>query len=433
MQTTSLQTLLAEAGVFPDLVRLLPDGEGCYLVGGALRDWHLGREVADFDFAASFDPTPVAQRFAKAVGGVWFMLDEPRCQSRVVGQVKGRTLTYDFARFRARELEGDLRLRDFTINALALRLADGTEPGNPIDVLGSLHDLDDRCLRSCSDGVFWDDPLRVLKGVRHAAVLGLEIDEKTLALMQDAAQQLVRIAPERIRSELALLFAVEPVARGLALLDSSRLTPILFGPSRDGALATGIALAGRAGAAALALDRQLAEEEIEGGLTRAALVKMAAFLRGHGADPATIAAGLRLGRQATAVLTSLARLAPEQGRALELQPPTPRGLALRAGLLGPDPAAALALLAGIADDPVAETLRRLQPYLAAWRQVARGGRVPDLVDGDWVRDHLGLGEGPEIGAALAAVREAELSGTVTGPDEARRWLLSRQKKGENSR
>jgi poly(A) polymerase len=260
--------------------------------------------------------------------------------------------------------------------------------------------------------------------VRHAAVLGFGIDGKTLARMRESAPHLVRIAPERVRSELALLFAVDPVTPGLEMLQAAGLIPVLFGPTPVSAFAAGMALAARAGEAIRALDGESAEEEIEGGLTRAALVKLAAFLRGCGGDPTNIAARLRLGRQATAALTSLARLGPEQGRTLELQPLTSRGRALRASRLGTDPATALALLAALAEGTVAPAVLRLQPYLAAWRQEAPEGRIPDLVDGDWVREHLGLAEGPDIGAALAAVRDAELAGQVTSAEEARHFLVA---------
>ncbi|HKK02242.1 MAG TPA: hypothetical protein VJ955_08745, partial [Desulfuromonadales bacterium] len=109
-----LRHMLEEARIIPELIRLLPADQPCYLVGGALRDWLLGRSAADFDFTTPDDPTPLAKRWADATGGRWFMLDDERAYSRVVLRSATGILTYDFAPFRAADLLADLALRDFT-------------------------------------------------------------------------------------------------------------------------------------------------------------------------------------------------------------------------------------------------------------------------------------------------------------------------------
>jgi len=202
MDFSQLRNTLVQARV-PLLASLLTPDVECFLVGGALRDWQLGRPVADLDFAVSCDPTELARNFAAAVGGHWFMLDAGRRQSRVVSRKQAAPpFTYDFAPYRADDLAGDLRLRDFTINALALPIVacNGLPP--LIDPLGGLSHLQCGLLRACSSGVFQDDPLRILKGVRHCTALGLAVEPRTLNWMRVATGLLPKVAAERVRTEL---------------------------------------------------------------------------------------------------------------------------------------------------------------------------------------------------------------------------------------
>ncbi|MFO7982283.1 MAG: hypothetical protein R6V08_02420, partial [Desulfuromonadales bacterium] len=120
--TNSLSHLLDSARIVPDLVDLLAPGQICYLVGGALRNVYLGLPVSDFDFTLADDPTDLAQKFAERLDGHWFSLDETRAQSRVVVKTESGPVFYDFAPWRAATIEEDLRLRDYTVNALALPL-----------------------------------------------------------------------------------------------------------------------------------------------------------------------------------------------------------------------------------------------------------------------------------------------------------------------
>ncbi|MEJ2699806.1 MAG: hypothetical protein P8Z70_09135, partial [Desulfuromonadales bacterium] len=170
----------------PKLTQLLRPGQECFLVGGALRDWLLEKESGDFDFATPFDPTDLAVRFAGEIGGKWFFLDEARRQSRIVADTEKGTVTYDFAPFRAPDLEGDLIRRDFTINALAFPLGKG-EGEDLLDPLRGEEDLKEHLIRACSAECLREDPLRILKGVRHAVALGFRIEPQTTWWMKELA------------------------------------------------------------------------------------------------------------------------------------------------------------------------------------------------------------------------------------------------------
>jgi len=432
----SLQKILAEACITPELVGLLEPGEECVLVGGALRDWLLGRAVTDFDFATPGDPTLLAQRFARMTGGSWFVLDPMRRQSRVVLHRAGETRTYDFAPFRAPGLEADLRGRDFTVNAIALVL-DGEKRPVILDPLGGRGDLERGCLRDCSPQAFRDDPLRVLRGVRHAAVLGFNIEAQTFARMRAAAGLVREAAPERIRSEVAAIFAQVPVARGLALLGELALVPDLFGAAgHEAAFAEGVRLAGAvettlstlAGADASGEIEGLCRQELEDGFCRSALLKFASFLRGYATDelPDILQRRLRLSRRNALMVRRLLELPRALAEGLPGLP-AGRARALWVEELGPSPVDSLLFLA-LFDASLRQSPELLLAALGDHRAALRRGRIPDLVDGRWLRERLALDEGPLIGDLLKRLRRAEMAGEVRTAEEAHDYLIQHAKK-----
>lgn len=411
-------------------VSLLAGGKELYVVGGALRDLLLGRPLADVDFAAPDDPTPLAQAFARRTGGRWFFLDETRRQSRVAMKTGDGVRTCDFAPFRAPGLEEDLRLRDFTVNALALPLHGG-EGASLIDPLGGGEDLAAGRLRGCSPGVFADDPLRVLKGVRHAVTLRFAVAEETAALMREAAPALGRGAPERVRAELAAIFSAEPVAPALHLLRSLGALDVLF-PASEPSFDEGVRLAERGEAVLRALaaqpeERDFLAQETEAGLSRAALLKLAAFGRGYGGRMAEWAESFKLSRSSGAVLSALAAADPRGAAELFHLPPG-RPSALGVAELGRRAGEALVFLSLWRPGNARAVADALRPILRDYLRHAEGGRVPDLLDGDEVRARLGFPPGPAVGKALAALRREERAGRIRTPDEGRKFLESLAKK-----
>jgi tRNA nucleotidyltransferase/poly(A) polymerase len=181
-----------------DQVRAAVAGQEAYVVGGAVRDQLLGREVVDLDVACP-DPQAAARSFAKASGGAIFALSERHGAWRVAFR-SGRTV--DFTPLRD-GIEADLSTRDFTINAIALPVDDG----EPVDPYAGRRDLERRVLRAVSPTVFEDDPLRLLRAVRLEDELGFQLDDATAALVRAHAQLVSRPAGERILGELERLSA----------------------------------------------------------------------------------------------------------------------------------------------------------------------------------------------------------------------------------
>lgn len=164
----------------------------------------MGVESVDFDLALGEDPSSLARTLAKQLGGHFFFLDAVRRQSRVLVQQGGMQIQFDFAPFRAETLEGDLRLRDFTLNAMALDLrSDGLRILDPCE---GRADLESRLIRVCSPCSFTDDPLRLLRALRLRHRLGMSLEPGTLELIRRDAPLIEGVAAERVRSELALSF-----------------------------------------------------------------------------------------------------------------------------------------------------------------------------------------------------------------------------------
>jgi len=236
-------------------------GLDAYAVGGAVRDRLLDRDAKDTDFLvpgvdidglrsalAAHGRTEELVVAGRAVGVRFFPrereirrltpagieLAPPR---REVSTGRGR---HDFTIVVDPDapVEEDLRRRDFTINAMARRLADGTL----VDPLGGADDLERRVLRTVSPTSFAEDPLRIVRGLRFVSQLGLDPDTSTLEQMRAEAASISLVSGERIGGGLAadgmgelskLLLGSQP-AKALRLArDTGVLVQMLpeFGPA----------------------------------------------------------------------------------------------------------------------------------------------------------------------------------------------------------
>jgi poly(A) polymerase len=218
-------SLLSELGsAFADA------GHELYLVGGSVRDALLGRlSSPDLDFATDARPEEVQQIMRGWADSVW----ETGIAFGTIGVGKGdyrleittfRADRYDQVsrspevRFGDR-LDGDLVRRDFTVNAMAVRITP-TGPGEFLDPLGGLAALGARVLDtpSAPSVSFGDDPLRMLRAARFVSQLGFPVAPRVRAAIEEMAPQLARISAERVAAELdKLLLGDDPVA-GIDLL-----------------------------------------------------------------------------------------------------------------------------------------------------------------------------------------------------------------------
>jgi poly(A) polymerase len=208
---------LAESPAVGAVLEADPDPDAAWIVGGALRDAALNREVVDLDLAVADRERQHAVALAHAAGGHAFELSAEFATWRATSPERWHI---DVTRVRGAEIERDLAARDFTVNAIAQNVA-SLRAGelDPIDPHGGIGDLERRRLRAVSNASFADDPLRLMRGARIAAELGFELEHETIALARAEAQRAAEPAGERQFAELrGIVMGPEPL-RGLALLD----------------------------------------------------------------------------------------------------------------------------------------------------------------------------------------------------------------------
>jgi poly(A) polymerase len=182
------------------ILEVVPEDLPVYLVGGAVRDLLLGKDIHDLDFALPAASLETSRRTANRLQAAYFPLDKERETGRVIlKDADGSKKVLDFAVFRGKDLEGDLRARDFTINAMAMDLRQFLAL---LDPLGGAADLHAKLLKACTPTSLEDDPVRVLRAIRLAAAYSLHIQPETRIQMHQTADMLNGVAPERKRDEL---------------------------------------------------------------------------------------------------------------------------------------------------------------------------------------------------------------------------------------
>lgn len=165
-----------------------------YLVGGVVRDALRGQLTTDIDLIVEPPAGERARALARARGGSPFPLSERHGAWRIVDGVR----TYDLTEIHPDGLEADLRRRDFTVDAIAYCI----EHDRIVDPLGGRADLENEVLRVASETALADDPLRLLRLVRIATDLRLNVDPTTAALARAIAPRADEPARERTMAEL---------------------------------------------------------------------------------------------------------------------------------------------------------------------------------------------------------------------------------------
>ncbi|HET6673342.1 MAG TPA: CCA tRNA nucleotidyltransferase [Agromyces sp.] len=206
-------------------------GHELALVGGPVRDAFLGGTTNDLDFTTDATPDEILAIVKPIAEAHW---DIGRAFGTIGAKIAGETVEittyrsddYDGASRKPEvvfgtSLDDDLTRRDFTVNALALRLPQLTL----VDPSGGVEDLIAKRLRTPAtpEQSFGDDPLRMLRAARFSAQLGFDVDEGTRAAMSELAPQIERISAERVRDELSKLLLTAAPRGGIRLLVESGL------------------------------------------------------------------------------------------------------------------------------------------------------------------------------------------------------------------
>jgi poly(A) polymerase len=449
------------------VVRDALGGEPAWLVGGVVRDELLGRAPAtDLDVILEGDVRRAARGLARASGAAAFELSGQFGAWRVVA--RDRSWQADLNPLRGGTLEADLRLRDFTVNAIVRPLRGGPV----IDPLGGRADLAAARLRLASPDAIRTDPLRGLRLVRLACELGLEPDEAAVAATRAAAAGLRGVAAERVFGELKRIVASDRAVCGLELARELGLSAVVL-PELDALVGVeqsrfhhkdvhGHTLEVLAGAISLERDAAsivghelagavaaLLAEPLADDLTRGGALRLGALMhdiakpptRRRTADgrvqfPGHDELGARIARETLGRLRASDRLGAHVAALVREH--------LRLGFMVSDQPLARRAIYGYLDacDGVAVDVTLLSMVdrlatrgdhaeLATRRHLAAArtmlgealrwhalGRPAPLVRGDQLARELGIEPGPGLGALLASLAEAQFAGEATTPEAA---------------
>lgn len=218
-------------------------GYQSFLVGGAVRDLLMGvpsEKISDWDLATNAEPKEIIRLFPKCS-----KYEDKFGTVTLIEKLPDKNLEIEITPFRkeggyedfrhpqkvewARTIEEDLARRDFTINAIALRLTTDdqrlTTEHEVVDPYDGQKDLESKLIRAVGrpEERFQEDGLRLIRAVRFAAVLGFEIEPKTRSALQKNVALIKKISAERIRDELIKIIMSPRAEQGIRMLDEAGL------------------------------------------------------------------------------------------------------------------------------------------------------------------------------------------------------------------
>jgi len=209
----------------PELLRLLQAVRdtaaeqrfALYLVGGAVRDLLLDRANFDLDLVVEGDAIMLARQLAQKTGAKVvvhsrFGTARIRHEGSSLDLATARTETYSrpgaLPTVCRGSIEDDLYRRDFSINAMAVRLDSG-DSGKLLDCYGGEKDLEHRLVRVLHSGSFVDDATRILRALRYEQRLDFKLEPTTGELLRRDVKMLSTVSGDRIRHELELILKEE--------------------------------------------------------------------------------------------------------------------------------------------------------------------------------------------------------------------------------
>ena len=208
-------------------------GMPCYLVGGFVRSLLLGKPANDLDIIVEGDAIELGGALVKKHGGkltshtkfrtaIWHLPSTFKLHPPTIDLITARKETYKapgiLPTVKPSTIDDDLRRRDFTVSAMAVRL-DGDHFGELLDPLGGQDDLKRKLIRVLHPRSFMDDPTRIFRAVRFEQRLAFNLESSTFNLINsESLAVLEKLSGERIRHEFDLIFGEENPVQMLARL-----------------------------------------------------------------------------------------------------------------------------------------------------------------------------------------------------------------------
>lgn len=411
MQKDDITRLMRDPNLLPSEKQILLSnianlsaslGMPCYVVGGFVRDLLLGRPVNDLDVVVEGDAIKLGKKLVETYGGkltphfkfhtaIWHLPDS----DDFVDLITARKETYDrpgaLPTITPATIEDDLRRRDFTINAMALRL-DGESFGEVHDPLKGQTDLERGVIRVLHPKSFVDDPTRIFRAIRYEGRYGFALDADTQALVNpEALKVLHSLSGERLRHELDLILdephSVQMILRIASLGVSAAIHPKMpeFNADYEDFLE---------------MDMRLDVEA-----NRRVMSYMFWFIDLSEADVITLANRLDFTNELTLAVWAAAQLKRGMPHLIDLRP-SEWTYALEK----------LPLLSIYAVYLISRESALLS-YISIWRHVKPQTNGDDL-------KKLGLQPGPRFGEILTELRSAWLDGVLSNKTEEEELLRS---------
>lgn len=219
--------------------KVIDAGGEIYVVGGAVRDWIIKKDIKDWDFATNLTPEEMKKifpnnSFCENKFGTFSVIVNSKPASADASTTQSEI--FEITTYRSEKeytdkrhpdvvewgktLGEDVERRDFTINAMAMNI-----DGEITDMNNGLEDLNNRLIRTVGnpDDRFSEDALRMIRAIRIAVQIGFLIEEKTFESIQKNAHLITEIAAERIKGELFKILLSKKPGDGLRILKNSGL------------------------------------------------------------------------------------------------------------------------------------------------------------------------------------------------------------------
>ena len=381
-------------------------GMPCYAAGGFVRDLLLGQPINDFDVVVEGDALRLGKSLVEKYGGkltphrkfrtaVWTLPSTLDLQPSTLDLITARSETYSrpgaLPTVAPSAIEDDLRRRDFTVNAMAIRL-DGAHFGELFDPLNGQADLKSKTIRALHPRSFIDDPTRIFRAVRYEQRYSFNLHSSSVILVNpESLAVLQTLSGERVRREFDLIFQEENTFAMLARLDELGVFEALRLPKFNAEYARFLKSAPPA-------EFGVAADKVTAGYLLWAADSTSSAVE-------SLSRRLNFSSALSRACESVVRLRRDLA---SLKHSKPSGWTFH---LEKFPPLAVYVLWRVSGEPA------LKEFLVKWRHVKSMTTGGDL-------KARGLASGPRYGEILTALRAAWLDGDIGSLDEERRLLNS---------
>lgn len=176
-----------------------------YLVGGAVRSYILGNDINNIDIVVQDDGIRLAKKFVENRRGTFVPISEEYGIGRTIikNNENDKKTIIDFCTIKGRDIYEDLSNRDFTMNAMAIKINKREVNFNEIiDPFNGIDDIKKGIIRETNDKVFENDPIRMLRAVRFMAQFGFDMTDTSYELINKNSERIKEVSGQRISDEL---------------------------------------------------------------------------------------------------------------------------------------------------------------------------------------------------------------------------------------